>query len=79
MPLTDTQVLERFNEQELSHARIDERVKVVETSHRDVWTTINEMRQMITSVRIQVAAIVAIGGFAQAILTAFIVYKITKG
>lgn len=79
MPLSDTHVLERFSAQDQAHARLDERVKAVETGHRDTWDTIDELRRLLTSVRLQVAAIVAIGGFAQALLTAFLVYKVTKG
>lgn len=79
MPLTDTQVMEKFTDHEIRHARIDERVKSVESSSQEAWSAIDGMRNLITSVRIQVAGIVAIGGLLQALLTAFLVYKITKG
>lgn len=79
MPLTDTQVLERFSDQEIRHARIDERVKTVESSTQEAWSAIDGMRNLITSVRLQVAGIVAVGGIAQAIFTAYLVYRITKG
>ena len=79
MNLTDTAVFERFSLHDQQHARMDERVKVVEVGHRDVWNTIDGMRNLISSVRIQVASIVAVGVLVQAVFTAYLVYKITKG
>jgi hypothetical protein len=71
--------MERFGQLNQSHATHAGQIKGLHESQGEAWDAIDKMRDMIGNVRVQVAAIVALGGCAQAVLTGFIVYKITRG
>lgn len=79
MPLTDTAIMEKFGVLNQGQATHSAQITSLDEGLESAWNAIDKMRDMISSVRVQVAAIVALGGLAQAVLTGYIVYKITRG
>lgn len=55
------------------------RIETLEGEKDLLWKAVDKIRDAVTGIRVQVAAIVAGSAIIQTLVTAYIVYKITRG
>jgi hypothetical protein len=79
MPPTESALLERIYALDARQQVGDGRVSALESEKEILWKAIDKIRDAVSGLRAQVAAIVAGTAIVQTIATAYIVWKITKG
>jgi hypothetical protein len=79
MAPTDSALLDRIHSIATAQAVDGGRIETLEEEKDLLWKAIDKIRDAVSGLRAQVAAIVAGTAIIQTLVTAFIVWKITKG
>lgn len=79
MAPTESTLIDRIHGIATAQAVDGGRLSTLEGEKDLLWSAIDKIRDAVSGLRAQVAAIVAGSAIVQTIVTAFIVWKITKG
>jgi hypothetical protein len=76
---TESAILDKLSNFGATQAGHAARIDTLEGEKDILWKAIDKIRDSVSGLRAQVASIVAVSAVVQTIVTAFIVWKITKG
>jgi hypothetical protein len=76
---TESQIIERIHLIDKQQEVDGNRVRTLEAETDLLRRAVDKIRDTVGTIRVQVAGIVAAGSIIQILVTAFVVYKITKG
>lgn len=79
MPPSPSDIMEKIHLLQIEQAGTDSDLETLVHEKDLLWQAVDKIRDAVSSIRIQVAGIVGTFSIVQTALTAWIVYKITKG
>ena len=79
MPPTDSQYMEKLHNLEMKQLETFGKVETLHDEKALLWTAVDKIRDTVGAMRVQVAGIVAVSSLFQSLITAYLVWRITKG